>query len=290
MRQILFLSGLFLSILYLTGCSGKDTELVSERSASLKITAGIDNQKLTSFLNNDAIGIYPVSYNGDTPGILGDISNPMNVKYTYDGKLWFPDPGKDILLNEVPMDMYAYYPYDETMSGSMDKLNLSAYPFDLSGNQQNTIKDFLWARIENISDVNHSAGLLFTHALTRYEIYLFFDQPQTGADVIIHNLKTFCEIDLRNGIATASGGNEKKIIPGPLAVNNEKTIFSYEAILPPQQVASGTPVFSISFQDKTVIYILPSDMDFKPQKSYVFNLIIGEVRESRSLSVIEKDF
>lgn len=282
------LSVLFLSPVFFTGCSDNEGDTVIENPKQLKISAGIDNQQTASFQENDVIGVYPVSYDGNAPGILGDISNPMNVMYTYDGKYWFPESGNEILLNETAVDLYAYYPYDKTMSNSIDKLDLSAYPFDLSGHQQNKTKDFLWAKIENVSGINYSVGLLFTHILTRYEINLFFDQPQVEPDIAIHNLKTACEIDLRNGIATPTGGNEKKVIPGRLTVNDERTIFSYEAILPPQQVNAGTPLFSISYHTETVVYTLPLDMDFKMQKKYVFNLIIGEAKESRKLSITEK--
>lgn len=272
------------------GCSSDGDTLPTGKAEALEITAKISNPELTSFEKKDEIGIYSVNYKGSASGILGDISNRMNVKYTFDGKRWFAESEKEIMLEDEKVDLYAYYPYDEEMSGADNKLNLSAYPFDLSGRQQGRITDFLWAKTGPISNVDNTVGMVFSHLLTRYEINLHYDRTQVNPNLVIHNLKTLGLINLRTGTAIAESGNDGTITPVPLSGNAEQTVFSYEAIVPPQQILAETPLFSVSYNDETVIYVLPLDMEFKSQKSYVFNLIVGEINARRSLTVIERDF
>lgn len=273
---------------FLAGCSSHPDALIPEKPKQLALQAQVAYETGTSFETNDAIGIYPVRYENGQPGVPGDIVNRLNVKYVYDGKRWFAALGEDIVLDEYPVDLYAYYPYDETLSHEADKLNLSAYPFDLSGDQSIRITDFLWTKTDRVSSLEDTTRLLFSHLLTRFEIHLTYDTPQQTSGLAVHNLNAGCRINLRTGIAVAEENSRLTIIPVSLPVNpvnNDRLAFSYEAIVPPQRVTAGTPLFSASYNGVTMIYTLPSDMDFQAGKNYVFNLIVGEANPLRIGSV-----
>ena len=225
-----------------------------------------------AFQIGDQIGVYPVRYKNNVSGTLGDVSNTMNACYTYTTSGWEAVVDNEIYLDETPIDLYAFFPYDPEMSRTQEKLNLSAYPFDVSGEQAKKNNDFLWAKTSFISVQSPTAGLTFEHLMSRIVINLMNCEPADDIpEVSLHNVITGCTINLRTGVITPTG-QHKVVIPKPSMGYSQ----TFEAILPPQTIMSGTPLFLIKYQEDTWVYYLSEDVDFKSLNNYTFNLTISE--------------
>lgn len=240
------------------------------------------------FQIGDQIGIYPVSYKDGVPGTLGDISNPMNACYTYTSWGWEATFDEEIYLDETLMDIYAYTPYDQEMSRTSGKLNLTAYPFDLSGNQANENKDFLWTKVPSVSGQSPTIGLMFEHLMSRIIINLtYLGTSDTANDISLHNIITNCSINLRTGEVT-SGNQRETIFPSIQDEPSAGYDQTYIAFLPPQTIASGTPLFLIEYLGETWVYNLDQDVTFNALNSYTFNLNMSQqnyMPSKRQLSV-----
>ncbi len=256
------------------------------KSAALDINATIHSTVIAkeAFIQDDCIGVYLVSYINGTPGTLGDINHTtaVNVEYTFDNSgYWYSKDGTDIFLNEEPSDLYVYYPYDEEMSREPGKTNLTAYPFAIITDQQTDggeRSDFLWAKVPALSASNFTAPIVFQHLMCRCEINIRLAdgvETTTTPALRVYNTRTECTINLRNGEVTA--GNIKDIItPAVNIVTTPGYDYTYDAILIPQNLTSGTPFFTIQLAGETYMYQLPFDFNMVAQESYQFNLVAGQ--------------
>jgi len=271
-------------VLFLTACSKDDDR--NYDTVALNLNTSIDNHLRISkqlFTDGDLIGLYIVNYTNDTPGILGDVfaTKYFNAGYIFNQAVWRPDDGhgQEIYLGEVYSDLYAYYPYDPEMSKSTDKMNLSAYPFRIETEQNSTSSqsDFLWAEVSRLSAEDPYANVIFRHLMSRVEINLKFnDQAEIPSDpqLKIYNTQTLCFINLRVGEASPAG-EVKVIYPYRVLKTAEGFDFTYDVVIIPQFIAKGTPLFSITSNDSTLIYETASDITVLPQNIYTFNMTVG---------------
>jgi len=239
-----------------------------------------------SFETGDIIGIFPVRYANGQPGIPGNINDPANIGFTYDGVMWRAESGREFYLDEVPVDIYAYYPYDEDMGVTSEKSNLSAYPFDLSGDQNLKEADFLWAKTEQISNENSTVSLAFQHLMSRIEINLQYETPEDNPDVSVYNVQTTALVDLSQGIAKPQDDIKETIKPKLLSGESGDVLFSYEAIIVPQSMTAGTPFLTVDYNGEILLFALPADIEFEAQRNYVFNLTLNTAKERRRLFLI----
>lgn len=273
-----------LCLCILTACV-KDNCSNPDGYARLSIDVAIDNEERIAkqvFESGDQIGIYMVSYVNETPGILGDVINTtsFNVPYTYSGISWNAYDGQEIFLDETLSDLYAYYPYDDEMSAVSAKLDLSAYPFEVRADQSQLLmhNDFLWAKVTELSVSNSQADIAFSHLMSRCEINLKFDEGEIPLDpqLKIYNTQTFATINLRSGVASAAGGN-RVVLPYLHPTPHLGYDFTYDAIIIPQFIEDGTPLFTVTTNNgETLVYEAIDDFTFQPQKIRVFNLTVGE--------------
>jgi len=230
----------------------------------------------SGFQTGDRIGIYPVSYKNGVPGSLGDVSNLMNACYTYTNWGWEATLGEEIYLDEIPMDIYAYAPYDPEMSRTQVKMNLTAYPFSVAGNQADKDRDFLWTKVSSVTGQSPTIGLTFEHLMSRIEINLAYTgTSDTALDISLHNIITNCTINLRTGEVTP--GNQREIIfPSLQEEPSAGYSQTFEAYLPPQAIPSGTPLFLIEYMEEKWVYSIAQDITFEALNNYTFNLNMSE--------------
>jgi len=277
-----------------TACSDDDDFV--RKNTALNIDATIHSTVISkqSFIEDDRIGVYLVSYNGNSPGTLGDIdqTTEVNVEYSYDNSgFWYSSNGTDIFLNEGLSDLYAYHPYDEGMSFEPGKTNLTAYPFKVELNQHiaSDHSDFLWAKVPALSETNFTAPIVFQHLMCRNEINIRLADGiavNSTPELKVYNTRISCTINMRNGQVTP-GTDNGIIIPSLNPVTTPGFDYTYDAILIPQFIESGTPIFTIDLDGNTYVYELPEDMDMIAQENYKFNLVAGPVPSARnSISVV----
>lgn len=255
------------------------------KSAALDINATIHSTIIAkqSFIQDDCIGVFLVSYINGVPGTLGDINQTtaVNIEYAFDTSgYWYSKDGTDIFLDENPSDLYAYHPYDEEISREPGKTNLTAYPFAINTDQQTAggeTSDFLWAKVPALSASNFIAPIVFQHLMCRCEINIRLAdgvESTINPALRVHNTRTACTINLRNGQITANAATGI-VIPAVNAVTTPGYDYTYDAILIPQKITGGTPFLTIRLGEETYMYQLPADLDMVAQESYQFNLVAG---------------
>ncbi|MDL2254950.1 fimbrillin family protein [Parabacteroides sp. OttesenSCG-928-K15] len=271
-----------LGSLFIMGCSPVDAPLLTPEASRVqpRIVASISGIHPKGFEIGDRIGVFPVYYNSEgEPGILGSDAYPLHIPYTYNGRIWMAEADKTLYLEDVPVDVYAYWPYCEIDEAT----DPQSFPFDLAGNQNEKEVDFLWAKAENISGRHNTAGLIFQHLLSRIEINLYYEDPQEVPEIKLKNTFTYALIDLSSGDATYMNGIQEDIRPKWMSGISGDKQFSYEAIIVPQQVGKDTPFLSVKYEGETMYFVLPEDILFEPQYNYVFNIVIGTAKENESL-------
>lgn len=259
-----------LFLLFLISCSDNDEFSRTTEENTYPVELATNN----TFGIGDEIGVYPVYFIGGSEGVLGDIANKMNIRYRFDGAKWANNDDENYLLTDgSSLAIYAYYPYDPQMSAKEDKLNLQQYPFDVSGDQSVLAKDFLWAKsVLNDLPSGNRANFVFRHLLSKIVINISSGSTVIQ-DVSVHNTITSCTINMRNGDVTVSDKND--IIQAvPHDLPEEGYDVTFEAILIPQQLVSGTTVLLINTDAGYTFFNLPSDLNLLSGSIYTFNLTL----------------
>ena len=284
----LFLSAAAMATM-LTGClSEPDFEPVVEGGIPINLEGGINQvaTKVTAegFETGDALGLYAVNYeNGNqTPGtLLAEGNQADHVKYIFSYENWQWTPVKKVYYKDINtnVDLYVFYPHAEPES-------VEAYNFEVKKDQskprvQNNMggyeaSDFLWAKAENI-------------APTEGKIKITLDHKMAGAHVILTEGDGFeeGEFALIEKHAAAMGTTRKAAInmaTGQVAPVGDaqsdgiqmcpQTDGSFRAVVVPQTVAAGTPLFSLTVEG--MVYNFKKDVDFtyEPGKVAKFTIRI----------------
>ena len=284
----LFLSAAAIATM-LTGClSEPDFEPVVEGGIPINLEGGINQvaTKVTAegFETGDALGLYAVNYeNGNqTPGtLLAEGNQADHVKYIFSYENWQWTPVKKVYYKDINtnVDLYVFYPHAEPES-------VEAYNFEVKKDQstprvQNNMggyeaSDFLWAKAENI-------------APTEGKIKITLDHKMAGAHVILTEGDGFeeGEFALIEKHAAAMGTTRKAAInmaTGQVTPVGDaqsdgiqmcpQTDGSFRAVVVPQTVAAGTPLFSLTVEG--MVYNFKKDVDFtyEPGKVAKFTIRI----------------
>ncbi len=245
----------------LSGCQMDDNLIVPEVNTSLPIqlyneivqvpTTRVNDE---GFCNGDAVGIYAVNYNGETPGALASKGNQAdNVRFifNYDECRWIPDYEIYYKDDHTAVDIIGYYPYNSNIE------NISAYPYEVQQKQDTDAtsnqlggyeaSDFLWGKAENIAPTSSRINLKFKHQMAGVQVSLIegsdWDEgewEQVEKTILVTNTKRNATIDLDTGEITATGDVQATGII-PYTDGND-----WRAIVVPQIVAEGTSLFSIT--------------------------------------------
>ena len=94
----------------------------------------------------------------DASGTTYDGKTIQNIKYTYNGTFW--KAWTSVFLSEVEGTVYAYYPYDETVT-DITKVSVDV----------DTEKDYMYAsETSTVTSTNNTAELTMKHVLTAVSI------------------------------------------------------------------------------------------------------------------------
>ena len=245
------------------------------------------------FCNGDAVGIYAVNYDGETPGTMvaeGNQADNVRFIFNFDEYRWVPDYDIYYKDDHTAVDLIGYYPYNPNIS------DVSAYPFEVA-QKQNTdatsgqiggyeASDFLWGKVENVAPTASRIKLQFRHRMAGVQVSLVEgsnwgegEWAQVEKAVLVANTKRKATIDLATGVITATGDvQDTDIIP--YAENGE-----WRAVVVPQTVHSGTPLLSITVDGVPYLYKykvdgVPTDFDYASGKLHKFTVKVSKKEQT----------
>lgn len=288
------------ALLTLQGCVTDmlDTPTLNEISSpKVQISGNIDQQDATrvddnGFCANDAVGIYLVNYNGETPGtLLLEDNQADNVKFTYtEDEVWVSEYDIFYKDNDTKVDFYGYYPYANPSA-------IDSYPFEVAKDQTTPAEhdqmaayeasDFLWAKAEAITPTAAKVKMKFQHKMSSARVR--FIQGEGWADeaefttvkkeVLVTNTIRKSTIDLSTGEVTPTGD---KPLDGIIPVEDDG---EFRAIVVPQTVAAGEEVLVITIDGHPRKYVRNEDTDYLPGKITTFDLKVKKIANTGEYEV-----
>ena len=240
-------------------------------SAQTKVSAG-------AFEAADQIGLYVTDYvNATTPmplQISGNRAN--NSQVTFDGSVWTPD--QTIYWGSGKSDVYAYYPYFETVT------EVNSQYFELSIDQTGEgyeLSDFLWAKAEGVRQTDGTVNLEMKHLMSKLTVKIVAGEDYIGslpedASVQLHSTVTNANVNIENGTVVKDPYSGTKSIKmrnlGIRTIDGEKAVV-YEAIVVPQMLENSVPLIEIN--SKSVSYLLEDTFNFRPGLAYTYTATLN---------------
>lgn len=239
--------------------------------AQTKVSAG-------AFEAADQIGLYVTDYADEmTPMPLQVSGNRANNSLvTFDGATWTPE--HTIYWGEGKSDVYAYYPYVETVA---DVNNLY---FEVAADQTGNgyeMSDFLWAKAEGVRQTDGAVSLEMKHIMSKLTVKIVASEDYVGslpedASVHLHSTVTNVNINLETGSVVKDPYSGAKSIKmnnlGVRTFDGEKAVV-YEAIVVPQMLESSVPLIEIN--SKSVSYLLEDSFNFRPGVAYTYTATLN---------------
>ena len=241
---IFFLTGVFM----MASCSNEMEEQLAGGEGNggqeVKFTTGIgdlsrtviaDGTLVTSFTEGDEMGVF--AYKGDQ-------LVAKNVKYTYNGSQWTSDAAITS-ENGVQLSYYAYYPYDETVT---DPANISVtVNADQTGGFSKD--DVLTAQNTTAEAGAANVSLNFAHAFAMVQVGIKDGlTTDTEAAVTLESIQPTAVVNAQDGSVGAASGET-------VSIKMKKTAekLEYRAIVPAQELASGSKLLTVVAGGKTYV-------------------------------------
>ena len=224
----------------------------------------------TSYESGDKVGIYVVNYDGSTAGTLHSSGNHVdNMRFSYTTK-WTPDTEIYWKDQTTKADFYCYYPYGSPA-------DISAYAFTTKADQSKLAdykaSEFLWGKATGITPTANAVPIITNRSMCNMLIYVVAGEGFTAEtlaaankSVKISSVKTSATVDLRTGVATATG-SAAEVIP-----YNEGEY--YRALIVPQTVADGSNLITVTVDG--VDYTLAKGFTFKANTQHKFTVTVNK--------------
>lgn len=150
-------------------------------SVQTKVSAG-------AFEVADQIGLYVTDYVNETTPMPLQISGNRanNSLVTFEGSAWTPD--QTIYWGSGKSDVYAYYPYFETVT------DVNSQYFELATDQTGEgyeLSDFLWAKAEGVRQTDGTVNLEMKHLMSKLTVKIVAGDDYIGTlpeDATVHLL------------------------------------------------------------------------------------------------------
>lgn len=236
--------------LAMTACSNEMEEQLAEGSGNsgqeVKFTVGIENLSRTAiaegegvlkttFVNEDAIGIFAYKEGETEPAYT-------NVKYTYNGSAWTSEQA--ITSDGTKLSYYAYYPYmDEVTDPSQLNITVSA---DQTGGFSKD--DVLTAQNTTAEAGSKNVTLSFKHAFAMVQVGIKSGLTDDAeATVTLESILPTAVVNAKAGTVGTASGEETSIQMQKTSADK----WEYRAIVPAQDIASGSKLLTIVAGGKT---------------------------------------
>lgn len=235
------------------------------------------------FCDGDAMGVYIVDYQGDTPGTLQNNGNRgNNVKHTFDEAAYKWNSAYDVYWKDehTHIDIYGYYPF-----GAPEDVN--AYPFEVQKDQSTTTtnnemggyeaSDFLWGKAADVAPTEKVIRLPMRHRMSSPRITLaegegFADGEWAGLEkqVLVRNVKRNALINLADGSITATSEVQQT---GTIPYVKDNV---FRAIVVPQTVSANTILFTITVDGVVYNFSKPEDFTYVSGKMHNFTIQVNK--------------
>lgn len=279
----------------LTGCVREQLEIAAEApegAVAISLDGSIVQEATKvnagGFETGDGLGLYAVNYtdNNQAPGtLLVEGNQADHVKYVFDEGAWKWTPVRGVYYKDVNtnVDLYVFYPHAEP--DAIEDWNFEVKK-DQSSAKTSTVlggyeaSDFLWAKAENIAPTEAKIKVKLEHKMACAEVVLeqgdgfeADDFQRIEKTVLATGTTRKASINLATGSVTPIGSAQATGI-----VTSLQTDGSFRAIVVPQTVSAGTPLFSITIDG--VAYKFSKDADFTYESGKVSRFTIKVDRKS----------
>lgn len=237
-----------------------------------------------AYEQGDRTGIYVVNYtdSGESGTLVNSGNHVDNMRFTYD-VVWTPDSEIYWKDNVTKADFYCYYPYGTPT-------DVTACPFSVQADQSSLANykasEFLWGKATGVSPTVDAVPIITNRSMSNMLIYL---QPGNGfteetfaaasKSVRICNVKTDAAIDLRTGVAVATG------TAAEVSPYNEGGY--YRALIVPQTVADGMNLITITVDG--VDYTFAKGFTFEPNVQHKFTITVNKSGGGVDISIGDWD-
>ena len=260
--------------------------LVSDGQMRFNLTAPGVQTKASgdAFVASDQIGVYVTDYEGETPmplQVSGNRANNMSM--TYNGTVW--TPRKPVYWGEGQSDVYAYYPYIE----SITDINAQSFTLALDQNSKRDgetlggyeASDLLWAKATGVSQEDGTVNLAMRHILSKLTVKIVAGEDYVGslpedASVLIHSTVPTVKVDFETGAVVKdsySGAQSIEMKKLGLRTSNGVEAVVYEAVVVPQMLETTVPLLEIN--SKSVSYLVEDSFNFRPGIAYTYTVTLN---------------
>ncbi len=256
-----------------------EAHVVSDEMSFNVLVPGLQTKVAdNAFETSDVIGLYVTDYADETTPMPLQVSGNRanNSIVTFDGVSWTPE--HTIYWGEGKSDVYAYYPYIETVA---DVNNLY---FEVAADQTGEgyeMSDFLWAKAEGVRQTVGAVRLEMKHIMSKLTVKIVAGEDYVGslpedALVHLHSTVTNANINLEAGSVVKDPYSGAKSIKmkklGVRTFDGEKAVV-YEAIVVPQMLENSVPLLEIN--SKSVSYLLEDPFNFRPGVAYTYTATLN---------------
>lgn len=237
----------------------------------------------SGFSDRDAIGLFAVNYSDENTvaGTLEKSGNQAdNAKYIYyqEDLRWKSTRAVYYKDANTNADLYLYYPYQDDID------DINAYGFEIQADQNVTtngarksgyeMSDFLWGKAANVSPTESKVPVLMNHMMSSASVTLVEgsgfaegEWDELAKNVVVTNTTLKAVIDFATGVVSPVGEPQQKGIVMPVQEDG-----SFRAIVVPQEVAAGTPVFAITLGTSSYKFKLDDVTNYVSGKVTTFEI------------------
>lgn len=230
----------------------------------------------TAFENSDKVGVYVTA--ADAALQLGG-NEVNNELFTYNGSVWTAN--RKVYWNEGKHNVYAYYPYSETVN------DVENYSFSVQEDQSTaknfTFSDFLWASAKDITASASAVKMQFAHKLSCVVVKLekgenFEGNIPNDTQVFIYSTVTKANINLSTGDAAKddyAGSSSIRCL--------QKSAEEYTAIVVPQNITTRRPLVEVITGG--VSYLMEGKISLKPGYRHILTVTLDKNPEKVKIDI-----
>ena len=230
----------------------------------------------TAFENSDKVGVYVTA--ADAALQLGG-NEVNNELFTYNGSVWTAN--RKVYWNEGKHNVYAYYPYSETVN------DVENYSFSVQEDQSTaknfTFSDFLWASAKDITASASAVKMQFAHKLSCVVVKLekgenFEGNIPNDTQVYIYSTVAKANIDLSTGDAAKddyAGSSSIRCL--------QKSAAEYTAIVVPQNITTRRPLVEVITGG--VSYLMEGKISLKPGYRHILTVTLDKNPEKVKIDI-----